>query len=106
MVGFSQRGPRYAARGSDDLIQAACGQPPRSLATRASSHKHLPTIADRTVGIYVWRHLRGRLCPRAQSGRRQRVDIPMFETMIAADILIDLHGHAFVHPGGLQLRAA
>jgi crotonobetainyl-CoA:carnitine CoA-transferase CaiB-like acyl-CoA transferase len=101
MVGFSQRG-RYAAEPAfDDLIQSACGLPHAQATVTDGVPRYLPiTIADRSVGIYAFGVICAALFARQQTGRGQRVDIPMFETMVPYVLGDHLYGHTFIPPKG------
>lgn len=84
LFGFGQDGP-YAARPAyDDLIQGAATLP--HLIARASGGipRYVPTaIADRIVGQTAVGAILASLIARDRTGRGDRVDIPMFETMVA-----------------------
>ena len=101
MFGFSQRG-RYAAKAAfDDLIQAASGLPQVLAMASGDIPRYLPvTIADRTVGIYAFGVICAALYARSQSGEGQRVDVPMFETMVPQVLGDHLFGQTFVPPQG------
>ena len=101
MFGFSQRG-RYAASAAfDDLIQAACALPQAMALSSGDIPRYLPiTIADRSVGLYAFGVIAAALYGRERSGRGQRVDIPMFETMVPQVLGDHLYGHTFVPPQG------
>jgi len=92
--GYGQDGP-YAARPAyDDLIQGASGIPTLLARSGDGSPRYVPlTIADRIVGLFALIAILGALRHRDVTGRGQRVDVPMFETM-ANFVLID-------HLGGL-----
>lgn len=95
--GFGQNGP-YAARPAyDDLIQGASG----AAALLADSGDGIPryvpiNIADRIVGLHAVNAVLAALRYRDQTGKGQRIDIPMFETMTSF-VLGD-------HLGGLSFR--
>ncbi len=99
MFGFSQDGP-YAARPAyDDLIQGAATLP--HLIARASGGipRYVPTaIADRIVGQTAVSGILAALLARGRTGQGDRVDVPMFETMVAF-VLGD-------HLGGLSFEPA
>ena len=101
MFGFSQRG-RYAASAAfDDLIQAACALPQAMALSSGDIPRYLPiTIADRSVGLYAFGVIAAALYGRERSGRGQRVDIPMFETMVPQVLGDHLYGQTFVPPQG------
>ena len=101
MFGFSQRG-RYAASAAfDDLIQAACALPQAMGIGSGGIPRYLPiTIADRSVGLYAFGVISAALYGRTQTGRGQRVDIPMFETMVPQVLGDHLYGQTFVPAQG------
>jgi crotonobetainyl-CoA:carnitine CoA-transferase CaiB-like acyl-CoA transferase len=94
VFGYGQDGP-YAARPAyDDLIQGACAVPTLLAKAGDGSPRYVPlTIADRIVGLFAVNAILAALRHRDISGRGQRIDVPMFETM-AHFVLID-------HLGGL-----
>lgn len=101
MFGFSQRG-RYAASAAfDDLIQAACALPHAMAMGSADIPRYVPiTIADRSVGLYAFGVISAALYGRERTGRGQRVDVPMFETMVPYVLGDHLYGQTFVPAQG------
>ncbi len=97
MFGFSQRGRRAASAAFDDLIQAASALPHAMALHTGESPRYVPfNVADRMVGLYAFGVISAALVGRQRSGRGQRIDIPMFET-VASQVLGDhLYGHAFI----------
>ncbi len=81
--GYSQRGPYAAKAAYDDLIQGAVGLPWLSKRAGAESPRYVPaTIADRSVGLHIVNIVCAALYRREKSGGGQRVDVPMFESML------------------------
>ncbi|TMG76437.1 MAG: CoA transferase [Betaproteobacteria bacterium] len=99
--GYSQRGP-YAARAAyDDLIQGACGVPWLLLASGAESPRYVPaTMGDRTVGLNLAVAVCAALYCRERTGKGQRVDVPMFESLLNLLMGDHLGGHTFEPPLG------
>ncbi|MDO9075505.1 MAG: CoA transferase [Rubrivivax sp.] len=99
LFGFSQDGP-YAARPAyDDLIQG--GATLSYLIARASGGppRYVPAaIADRIVGVTAVGGILAALLARHRTGRGQRVDVPMFETMVAFVLGDHLGGLSFEPP--------
>lgn len=99
LFGFGQDGP-YAARPAyDDLIQG--GATLSYLIARASGGppRYVPTaIADRIVGVTAVGGILASLVARQRSGRGDRVDVPMFETMVAFVLGDHLGGLSFEPP--------
>ncbi|MDP2005427.1 MAG: CoA transferase [Rubrivivax sp.] len=99
LFGFSQEGP-YAARPAyDDLIQG--GATLSYLIARASGGppRYVPAaIADRIVGVTAVGGILAALLARHRTGRGQRLDVPMFETMVAFVLGDHLGGLSFEPP--------
>jgi formyl-CoA transferase len=97
LFGFGQDGP-YAARPAyDDLIQGATALPHLIAQASGGIPRYVPTaMADRIVGLTGANAILAALMARQRTGRGDRVDVPMFETM-AAFVLGD-------HLGGLTFE--
>ncbi|OWU85893.1 acetyl-CoA acetyltransferase [Oceanicola sp. 22II-s10i] len=83
LVGFDQRGP-YAGRPAyDDLIQGgACI--PYSFTRAGNAPAYVPAaIADRIVGMSAVNAILAAVVERDRSGQGQKVEVPMFETMVS-----------------------
>lgn len=96
--GFGQDGP-YAARPAyDDLIQGASGV---SALLGESADKvpgYVPVnIADRIVGLHAANTILAALHHRSRMDRGQKIDIPMFETMVSF-VMGDHMGGLSYHP--------
>lgn len=101
MFGFSQRG-RYAASAAfDDLIQAACALPQAVAMGSGDIPRYMPiTIADRSVGLYAFGVISAALYGRERTGKGQRIDVPMFETMVPYVLGDHLYGQTFIPAQG------
>ena len=97
LFGFAQEGP-YAARPAyDDLIQGGSGLASLMAQATDGTPRYVPSaLADRVVGITAVNGILAALLARVRTGRGQRVDVPMFETM-AHFVLSD-------HLGGLTFE--
>ena len=94
VFGFGQDGPYAAKPASDDLIQGATALPALMAQTGDGNPRYVPNaLVDRIVGLTAVGAVCASLVNRDRTGRGQRVDIPMFETM-AGFVLGD-------HMGGL-----
>jgi formyl-CoA transferase len=84
LFGFGQDGP-YAARPAyDDLIQGAATLPYLIARSTGGIPRYVPTaMADRIVGQTAVGAILASIVARDRTGRGDRVDIPMFETMVA-----------------------
>ena len=82
VFGFGQDGPYAAKPAYDDLIQGATGLPALMAETGDGTPRYVPNaLVDRIVGLTAVGAICASLVDRARTGRGQRVDIPMFETM-------------------------
>ena len=97
LFGFGQDGP-YAARPAyDDLIQGGVGLSHLIARSGDGTPRYVPSaMADRIVGLTAVGGILASLLARERTGRGQRLDVPMFETM-AGFILGD-------HLGGLSFE--
>ncbi len=97
--GYSQRGLYAAKAAYDDLIQGAAGIPWLLVESGAESPRYVPTmIADRSVGLHVVNAVCAALYCREKTGRGQRVDVPMFESLLQFVLGDHLGGHTFEPP--------
>jgi crotonobetainyl-CoA:carnitine CoA-transferase CaiB-like acyl-CoA transferase len=99
LFGFGQDGP-YAARPAyDDLIQGAATLPHLIARATGGIPRYVPTaMADRIVGQTAVGAILASLLARGRTGRGDRVDIPMFETMVAVVLGDHLGGLTYEPP--------
>lgn len=99
LLGFGQDGP-YAARPAyDDLIQGAALIPSLVAEAGDGTPRYMPSaIADRVVGLAAVSAICAALYHRLRTGEGQRVDIPMFETMVNFIFADHLGGLTFDPP--------
>jgi formyl-CoA transferase len=82
VFGFGQDGPYAAKPAYDDLIQGATALPALMAQTSDGVPRYVPNaLVDRIVGLTAVGAICASLVHRDRSGRGQRLDIPMFETM-------------------------
>jgi formyl-CoA transferase len=82
VFGFGQDGPYAAKPAYDDLIQGATALPALMAQTGDGKPRYVPNaLVDRIVGLAAVGAICASLVHRDRTGRGQRVDIPMFETM-------------------------
>jgi crotonobetainyl-CoA:carnitine CoA-transferase CaiB-like acyl-CoA transferase len=94
--GYSQRGPYAAKAAYDDLIQGAAGIPWLLKKQGADVPRYAPVIiADRTVGLHIANAVCAALYAREKTGKGQRVDVPMFESLLQTVLGEHLGGHSF-----------
>ena len=94
--GYSQRGPYAAKAAYDDLIQGAAGLPWLLRESGAESPRFVPaTMADRSVGLHVVNAVCAALYARERTGKGQRVDVPMFESLLQTVLGEHMGGYTF-----------
>jgi len=99
--GYSQRGPYAAKPAYDDLIQGAAGLPWLAKQAGGESPRFAPVIvADRSVGLHVVNAVCAALYRREKTGAGQRIDVPMFESLLQSVLGEHLAGHTFNPPQG------
>ncbi|HHI88499.1 MAG TPA: CoA transferase [Hellea balneolensis] len=103
--GYSKRGPYGDMGALDDSIQAASGL--ADLMGMASAHlghpepRYLPTVVgDKTTGHQVAQAVLAALFHRERTGEGQEIEVPMFETMVAFNMVEHLWGQTFEPPLG------
>jgi crotonobetainyl-CoA:carnitine CoA-transferase CaiB-like acyl-CoA transferase len=94
--GYSQSGPYAAKAAYDDLIQGAAGLPWLLREAGAESPRFVPaTMADRSVGLHVVNAVCAALYSREKTGKGQRVDVPMFESLLQSVLGEHMGGYTF-----------
>lgn len=99
-VGYAEGGPCEDEPAFDDIVQANCG-----IAALQAAFSGKPTyvanvVADKTTGMMAAIALLGALRHRDQTGRGQKVEVPMFESMVSFTMAEHLYGRTFVPPIG------
>lgn len=99
LFGFGQDGP-YAERPAyDDLIQGAATLPYMFSRVNEGKPRYVPqAMADRVVGLVGVSAILASVIERDRSGAGQRVDVPMFETMVGFVLGDHLGGLTFEPP--------
>lgn len=83
VFGYGQDGPYAAKPAYDDLIQGACGLAGLFAMREGGPPAYVPNaLADRITGLTAVSAVLAALFERTKSGLGQRVDVPMFETMV------------------------
>ncbi|MFE4860718.1 CaiB/BaiF CoA transferase family protein [Streptomyces sp. NPDC056670] len=92
---------RYADRAAyDEVIQSTSGMV--DLMRRATGKpSYVPTVlADKVCGLAIVQGVMAALLARVRTGRGQRVEVPMADTMFAFTLLEHIGGRAFEPPHG------
>src|SRR5262245_6665986 len=99
--GYSQRGPYAAKAAYDDLIQGAIGLPWLFREAGGAAPRYLPSIvADRATALHVVNAVCAALYRREKTGVGQRIDVPMFESLLQFVLGEHLAGETYVPPEG------
>lgn len=99
MFGYGQDGP-YAARPAyDDLIQGGAALPYLFSLVNDGKPRYVPSaIADRVVGLAAVGAILAAIIDRGRTGLGQKVEIPMFETMVSVVLGDHMGGLTFEPP--------
>lgn len=97
-TGFGQDGPDRDRPAFDDIIQSACGMVDVVSRGREAPDYVPSLVADKTTGMALANAVLAGLYHQARTGRGQRIEVPMLETMTAFMLA--------EHLGGLTFRPA
>jgi len=98
--GFGQDGPYGGQPAYDDIIQGMCGNADL-MQRQIGQPKYFPTVsADKTSGLVATIGILAALAGRERTGVGGFVEIPMFETMVAFNLVEHLYGAHFDPPLG------
>ncbi|WP_231711277.1 CaiB/BaiF CoA transferase family protein [Xanthobacter dioxanivorans] len=98
--GFSEDGPYGGRPAYDDTIQGMAGL--AALAQlQGGEPRYFPTIAaDKTSGLFAVNGILAALVRRERTGVGAFVEVPMFESMVAFNLVEHMYGHHFDPPKG------
>ena len=100
VTGYDDRGPYGGRPAYDDIIQAASGLAMMQTVV-GGQPRFMPTIiADKISGVHAAYAIVLALMHRMRTGQGQQVDVSMFETMTAFNMLEHQWGHVFDPPQG------
>jgi crotonobetainyl-CoA:carnitine CoA-transferase CaiB-like acyl-CoA transferase len=100
VTGFSDDGPYGGRPAYDDIIQAASGLAMMQKILNGEP-RYVPTIiADKISGVHAAYAIAMALIHKLRTGEGQKVDVSMFETITAFNMLEHQWGHAFEPPIG------
>ncbi|MCU1500541.1 MAG: L-carnitine dehydratase/bile acid-inducible protein, partial [Acidimicrobiales bacterium] len=93
--GYSSRGPYGGRPAYDDVIQGASGLA-HLMGVQYGEPRYLPTIiADKTTGLIGALTILAAVVRRNQTGVGASLEIPMFESMVAFNLVEHLYGASF-----------
>lgn len=100
-LGFSLRGRRAQKPAYDDMIQTLAGIPWLMQEAGSSEPRFMPgAFADRFVGLHLALGVMAAIAYRQRTGRGQRVDVPMYESLLSLVLGEHLGGLTFVPQHG------
>lgn len=101
LLGFAEDGPYGGRPAYDDIIQGLCGNA-ALMAAQTGTVRYFPTIsADKTSGLVAALSISAALAGRGRNGGRgSLVEVPMFESMVAFNMVEHLYGQHFEPPRG------
>ncbi len=98
--GFGGAGPYHHKAAFDDIIQAASGLAEvQGGPDGAPAYVNSPVV-DKTVALFVVYAIAMALFHRERTGAGQAIEVPMFETMVAFNMVEHLYGLSFEPPLG------
>lgn len=99
LLGFAEDGPYGGRPAYDDIIQGLCGNA-ALMAAQTGTVRYFPTIsADKTSGLVAALSICAALAGRARNGGQGgMVEVPMFESMVAFNMVEHLYGQHFEPP--------
>lgn len=98
--GFSEAGPYAGLPAYDDIIQAMSGMADLQAAGNGGAPAYVNTIvADKSAALTLTYAIAMALYERQKSGRGQAIEVPMFESMVAFNLVEHLAGETFVPAG-------
>ncbi|MDR5826276.1 CoA transferase [Caballeronia sp. LP006] len=101
ITGYGEGGPYDGQPAYDDLIQAATGLPTLSKVFPDAEPAYIPiAIADRTASLHATNAVCAALFHRAKTGKGQKIQIPMFETLASMVFADHLAGQTYEPPIG------
>ena len=99
-TGFGSNGPDCDKPAYDDIIQSGCGIANLNGQGRGSPD-YVPTVmADKTAGLMLSQAIVTALLARERTGRGQRVEVPMLESLVSFVMVEHLGGLTFEPPVG------
>ena len=99
--GFGIRGPYGGRPAYDDVIQGMSGLADLASVRSGGPPEFAPSIiADKVSGLTAVNAIMMALFHRERTGEGQAIEVPMFETMTAFNLVEHLAGHAFEPPEG------
>ncbi len=98
--GYSERGPYAGRPAADDTIQAMSGVAGLQQLAYGTAQLVANVIADKAVGQALVHAVMAALIHKMKTGRGQRIEVPMFETMVAFTMPEHVAGMTFDPPQG------
>ncbi|WP_137388586.1 CaiB/BaiF CoA transferase family protein [Rhodoligotrophos defluvii] len=99
-LGFGEGGPYSGRPAFDDIIQAASGLAAYQQHSSGRPAYCATAIADKVTALFAANAILAALFERQTSGRGQKIDVPMFETMVGFALAEHMTGAAFEPPLG------
>ncbi len=100
LLGFGADGPYAGLPAYDDIIQGMSGMADL-MAQKTGAPQYLPTImADKVSGLTAAIAILAAVVRRTSTGAGGTVEVPMFETMVAFNLVEHFYGHQFAPPLG------
>jgi crotonobetainyl-CoA:carnitine CoA-transferase CaiB-like acyl-CoA transferase len=98
--GFDSSGPYGSRPAYDDIIQSSSGLTNLEERTHGQPRVMSSVVADKVTGLHVLQAILAALFFRERTGKGQHIEVPMFETMVAFNLMEHHSGHIYEPPEG------
>ena len=100
LVGFDGAGPYSGRPAYDDILQGMAGNVDLMFRQVGTPHYFPAIVADKTSGLVAVSAILAALVARERTGEGSHVEVPMFESMVAFNLVEHLFGRHFEPPAG------
>src|SRR5699024_4084770 len=100
MYGYSKYGLYGEEQAYDNIIQAISGVATTQEKMTGTCQYLATIISDKTVGLFGVNAIIAALFHRERTGEGQEIEVPMFETMVAYNMVEHMYGYTFSPPLG------
>ncbi|NYT62475.1 CoA transferase [Alcaligenaceae bacterium] len=99
-VGYAEGGPLQDEPAYDDIVQANSGIAALQAYFSGAPQYVATVMADKGAGMMAALAIMAAVRHREQTGKGQKVEVPMYESMVWFTMTEHLYGHTFVPPQG------
>lgn len=100
MYGYSEEGPYGSLPAYDDIIQAGSGVAAAQGEMSGEPQYVASVFADKTAGLIGLSSILAALLYREKTGEGQKIEVPMYESMVSFNMIEHMYGETFSPPIG------